>query len=327
MRGLMSWLMLGMGLFGVGLEEVAWAGGGMGLLPLQGAPPTSSLSSKLRTALAKQVEPGRFFEPHELRALLLQRREVKEAVAFAESRAARSEAAFLKMDRPGAVGAAREALERLGLTAGRVHSPRLVLRAEVALALALLLDPAAPELARRALAQALAIDPTLSPDPDRFAPRARALLTAVKSQPRGIEEPELAQLRAVARLADLEQLLWVGQKASSAAGVAVKVLVFRRSKGQVVLRLQQRVEKDGRERAILFAVKRALAPGPQLASRPVVSPLPHSAPAPAPPPRARPWYRRWWVWTLAAAAIAGGVTAAVVASSSDGSGVTMHLDL
>jgi hypothetical protein len=38
------------------------------------------------------------------------------------------------------------------------------------------------------------------------------------------------------------------------------------------------------------------------------------APPPPPPPAKKPWYTRWWVWTAAGAVIAGGVTAAVLAT-------------
>jgi hypothetical protein len=33
-----------------------------------------------------------------------------------------------------------------------------------------------------------------------------------------------------------------------------------------------------------------------------------------PPPAPQPWYSRWWVWTIAGVAVAGSVTAAVLAT-------------
>ncbi|MBW2732838.1 MAG: hypothetical protein JRH20_10640 [Deltaproteobacteria bacterium] len=278
------------------------------------------------------AKPARFLEPHELQELLLEQKEVKAAVAFAETRAARSEASFLKMDRAAAVLAARAALERLGLTAGRFHSPRLVLRAEVALALALLLEPATPELAGRALLEALTIDPAFTPDPDRFAPRARRLLATVKKkQPRGFKEPEVAELRAVARLTTLETLLWVAL-GHRAAEVQVQIFVFDASKGQVVLRLEQRVDRKDLEAQVVAVVKRALGHGlvlgSRLSSQPLATSLPQKTPSGVPTPATRrAWYTRWWVWTITAAIIAGGVTVGFVASSPGDPGVRVHLDI
>lgn len=42
------------------------------------------------------------------------------------------------------------------------------------------------------------------------------------------------------------------------------------------------------------------------------------APPPPPPPEKQPWYTRWWVWTAAGVVVAGGVTAAVLATRDRG---------
>ncbi len=41
-------------------------------------------------------------------------------------------------------------------------------------------------------------------------------------------------------------------------------------------------------------------------------------------PAATPWYKRWWVWTVAGVVVAGSVTAIVVAATYDDS-ITVHL--
>lgn len=40
--------------------------------------------------------------------------------------------------------------------------------------------------------------------------------------------------------------------------------------------------------------------------------------APPPPPPPTPWYGRWWIWTAVGVAVAGGVTAAVLATRESG---------
>lgn len=298
-------------------------------MPIGGALPTSKLATTSLAAIKEAVRDQQLIEPHEIQAQLLAQPEVKRAVAFAESRAARSEASFLKLERRSAVAAARESLGRLRLTAGRFHSPRLVVRAEVALALALLLDPPAPDFAARALAEAVAIDPGLMPDRDRFAPRARKLLAKVKAEPRPVAEPELPELRAVARLAGVSRLLWIAVGKEEQGNVPIKLVVFHRDKGQIVLRLQQPMKRARLRQEMIAAVKHALS----TASLPAAAP-PSTTPALAAAPTeeegkpmARPWYRRWWVWALVATAVAGGITAIAVASSSSPSGLTIHFDL
>ncbi len=53
--------------------------------------------------------------------------------------------------------------------------------------------------------------------------------------------------------------------------------------------------------------------------RRAVERLVHGFAPPAPAPRSRPWFKRWYVWTVAGLVVAGSVTAAVLATRDWGS--------
>ena len=277
-----------------------------GVLPIAGpAEPAAQLTRELVRALA--TEP--VVAPDRLARRLSGDREVLRSLLAVRGALEQAERDTLYMRRGPAVQAAQRAIDSLDTVAGRLHAPALAARAQATLALALLLSPADEPGATLAFRQAVSIDPSYQPDPDRTPSRARRLFEQARRSASAPTAPGPEELAIVAGLTALERLFWVGLGPDG----QVELVVYDQS--------HRRVER--RERVV--SAPRALAA--RLRSYLSVAKAPPPAPAASQPfaadrvpkasrPGASPWYRRWWIWAIAGAVVVGaGVTVAVVASA------------
>lgn len=275
-----------------------------GVLPVAGpAEPADRLGRELTRALAREPVVA----PDRLARRLSADREVLRSLLAVRGALEQAERETLYMRRGPAVQAAQRAIDSLDTVAGRLHAPALAARAQATLALALLLSPADEPAAMLAFRQAVSIDPSHRPDPDRTPSRARRLLEQARRSAGAPPPPGPEELAIIAGLTALERLFWVGLGPDG----QVELVVYDRSHRRIERRERvARAAVVGRLRSYL-SVATAPAPAPA-ASLPVAE---DRVPAASRSTKS-PWYRRWWVWALAGAVVVGaGVTAAVVASA------------
>jgi hypothetical protein len=238
----------------------------------------------------------------ELQAALARASRVRELGESARRSLVRAELALAQMDRGTALLAAREAIATLGRIAGRWHAGGQLVLAQLAVARAHLLAPADPAGVEAALAAALEVEPELRADLRSMPPRIAASLEELRRRPRARPVPSAAELAAIAELAGLDGVIWA---AARPAGERVSLALHLGSpRPHPALRREATVERT-RIAAEVEDLVGAMRRFPPVAA--IVAPVPPPATA---PPR---WYRRWWVWTIAGAALAGaGVTLGVV---------------
>jgi hypothetical protein len=252
--------------------------------------------------------------PAELRRRLSASAAAIDAVKAARAAVRRSEQHALYMKRLPALAAAREALARLDSVAARHHAPTLTARAHVARALSFLLHPADEARALESFRAAVAADPGYRPDPDRLPSRAAGLLRKAQQEPAARRATSLAELATLTRLAGLARLVWIG--ATRGGGIGWLVYDARQRDTVATGRGTQTV----RDLLALLTAPREKTPprlpgwaSPSPATLPASQPLGRGEDRPGP---ARPWYKRWWVWTLVGVGVGVGVGAAVLATRS-----------
>jgi hypothetical protein len=300
------------------VEAAAGAETRVGLLPVRGSRAAADrLGGPLGSALASRGLTVVGIE--ELQRTLTGAPEVARALKSARAAIEEAERHALYMKRADALAAAGRARAELRAVAARHHAPTLVARALVALALARLLKPPDEEGALSALRTALASDPGYAPNPDRLPSRAARLLQRAREARDPPSPPSLGELATLAPLAKVGRVIWIAVIAHPDRA-DVTLLVYDHEKRSVVTRYNGRLPKDGLARRIAALVEPPLersSPPRQLTA---VAPAWTSAPddgAPRAERRSRPWYKRWWVWTLAGAVVvATGVAVAVTATSS-----------
>jgi tetratricopeptide (TPR) repeat protein len=234
------------------------------------------------------------------------------ASTAARQRIASAERAALQMERQQALEAAREAIAGLERAAARYHTPALLARAHAALALALLLQPVDEEGALAAYRAALEVDPAFSPDPDRLAPRAERLLERARREPARApaSTPVSGELAGLAEHGAVGRLILLRM-----VGVELEALDCDARAASVRARLRARLAALGANEAAIAAAVAARLGLARVAARRALAPAAaRAAVVPSTPPRPRSWYRRWWVWTVIGAAVAGTAVAVGLAA-------------
>ena len=278
------------------------------ILPVAGE---QGLATRLNSALGRVVaSKGQpmVLGPVEVSTRLDGDPSVAAALARARSAMARAKELELRMDRPAALAAALEALEFLDKVRGALHAPELLLRAHASLVLALLLQPEDPQAAHQAARQLLAVDPGYYPAPGQLSARATLILEEARVPAQRPSPPAARDLGWLATRLGLSRLVWLGVERRGSGRVRLQAVLYDHTAGQVrTSRTQETTE------ALLLSGSADLVvsviDGDPLAGSD------HTTEA-----TARPWYRRWWVWTIAGAVLAGagvGIGFAVTSETED----------
>lgn len=272
----------------------AGGSGTAGILPVVGEKAMKLNPSLGRTMaeLGQQAVLG----PVEVQARLLADLQVAEALQQAREAIAAAKDDELQMRREASVGSAQKAIAHLERVHAGYHAPSLVTHAQATLALALMLRPADIEGASQAFRQALAVDPGYAPTTGQIPPRAAQLLQQEREQQPQVTAPGVASLSWLAGRLKLARLVWLRTSRSGEGKIKVQILLYDHRRAQVTRRLSGEVESDRALVETARLVSQALG-GIRVRAR---------RRDPAPPP-VRPWYRRWWVWTIAGAFVAAGV--------------------
>jgi hypothetical protein len=302
----------------VALSILGWAGGAAArpdaLLPVR----VSGLArTEVDTAVADvlgQVGPGRLLAPSTLVVRLARDPRVAQVLSAARREIEEAEAATLQMERGRAVKAARRGLGMLRSVAASEHSPDIAARSHVALALALMLEPADMKGAQAAFVRALQIVPDLVPDRDRFSPRAREVLGRARLGCCPLPSPPAPrEMALLARQARVERVIWIGVTGERRDTVRLSLVVHDSRQRTERRRRTELVPAARLSEALGSTIRSALSDldGAPPSSRP-------SSVQAEPRPRPRkagsrtPWYRTWWPWAAAAvAAVLAGVAIGV----------------
>lgn len=302
----------------------------LGLLPVRGSQAAAGrLGGPLGSALAS--EGFSVVGTEEVLRTLSRAPEVARALKAARASIEEAERHGLYMKRAGALAAAMRALAELKAVAARHHAPTLVARAQVAVALARLLTPPDDEGALSALRAALAADPGYTPNPDRLPSRAARLLHRAREAKGPPSPPTLGELATLASLAKVEKVIWIAV-ISHPDRTDVTLLVYDHDKRSIVTQYQGRLPEDGLARKIAALVQGPLERTPPRQLAPMApawtsttdegSPRQSNGERRSP----KPWYKRWWIWTLAGAVVVGtGVAVAVTAGSTSDRTYEFHV--
>lgn len=273
-----------------------------GILPVGG---DQQLAARLNPALGRAVAgkgQPQVLGPVEVQARLAADPELAATLERAQEAIALSREQELRMNRPAAVAAAQSAIRTAQAIRGPWLAPELLLRAHTSLALASLLRPDDPAAASQSLRQALALNPGYRPAPGQLSARALRLLDEARPSARPLR-PTARDLGWVAGRLRLARLLWIGLVPLPGARVRLEVVLYDGALGRV----RTRLEAESSEARLLASaadlVVQALG-GPSESPRRAVAP--------------RPWYRRWWVWTLAGVVVAGAAVGIGLAASPSG---------
>jgi hypothetical protein len=303
-----------------------------GLLPVRGSRATADwLGGRLRSVLASRGLP--VVGTEEMLRSLSQAPEVARALKAARAAIGEAERHNLYMKRADALAAAKRALVELKAVAGLHVAPTLVARAQVAVALAKLLKPPDEARALSAMRAAVAADPGYAPNPDRLPSRAARLLKRAHEARDPPSPPTLGELATLAALGKVERVIWIAV-VSDPDHAEVALLVYDHENRSVVTRYNGRLPKNGLAQKIAALVQGPLDTkgSPETRQLKPVAPAwtttdksapRQSTPATRPP---RPWYKRWWVWTLAGAVVVGtGVAIAASAGSTSDRTYEFHV--
>jgi hypothetical protein len=305
-RTLLPWLLLLIPGVATAKEE-----GRVGILPVAGEPTLArKLDEELHRAVAARSGRG-IVGPVGVQARLWRGEGVAEKVQSARAAVEEAEQKVLQMDRRGAVAAAQRAVSLLVGVGGRYHTPRLLSRAHLALARALLLRPTDANAARAALR--VALEATPEGLEEQLPPRVAELLAEVRREPRRSREPTEGELSSLSQVAELPQLVWISTRARKGE-VEVELLVYDRRGRAPDRPVRSRVASDQLVAQVAELVAASL---PTPSASPVIE-KPAAPPKPVQTP-ATPWYKKWWVWTLVGVVVIGGTTAGIVAATRDGS--------
>jgi hypothetical protein len=277
------------------------AGQTVGILPATGHRALAGqLDSRLKQDLARKINQT-LIDSGELRIRLTRAPGVAAAVESARSWVVQAEQKLLHMKRQQAIDAAKEAISPLLAVGGRYHAPRLFSRANLVLARALLLKPSDPRTARVALQAALEATPNLVLE--QLPPKAARLARQVREEALPSDPPPDEELAIICKQGEVSSLVWIAVRPNG-GNVQVDLLVH--SRGDEVL--SQRQRKEVAPDRLLQDVSDMIADA--LGKTGAVA----GAPSHSPGGQARPWYSKWWVWTLVGAAVAGATVGVVLAT-------------
>lgn len=261
------------------------------ILPVAG---DQRLAARLNPALGRAAVEGRLpmvLGPAEVKARLMGTPVVAAALDRTWRAIARAREHELRMDRPAALTAALEATTALEEIRGALYLPELMVRAHTSLALAALLRPDDPRAARNALRRVVALDPGFRPAPGQLSAQATKLLDEARALARP-ERPAARDLAWAAQQLRRSRLLWIGLARRGGERVRLEAVLYDHSSRRVRKRLELETTKARLQSDAAGLVVRALEDGPVARKA-------------APPAAPLPWYRRWWVWTVAGAVAAG----------------------
>lgn len=231
-----------------------------------------------------------------------------------------SDQACIRMERETAVTRAHEAITRLQIRHGRFAAPVLTARAWAALALARLLQPRDEAGAVRAFRRALDADPSHRVSPDRLSPSTSRLFARARLDWRSPRPPAQHELRELALAIGAQRLVWIAVRSQTDDGaqLALELMVMDKQAKVLSRRQRTRIPREALADQAAALVRESLG-GPRAPEPPPPKPVALPPPPPPPPPPGparpldRPWYRKWWVWTIAGAVLVTvGVGVAVV---------------
>lgn len=273
----------------------------VGILPATGHRTLAEqLDSRLKQNLTPRTDHA-VIDSGEMRTRLTRAPGVAAAVESARSWVVRAEQKLLHMKRQQAIDAAKEAISSLLAVGGRYHAPRLFSRANLVLARALLLKPSDPKTARVALQAALEATPNLVLE--QLPPKAARLARQVREEASLASPPPEEELATICKQSEVASLVWIAVQPRGEK-VQVDLLVYARGEQVMSQRQRKEVSADRLLQDVSDMVAGVLGRTGVVAG----------SPAPSPGGQARPWYRKWWVWTLVGAAVAGATVGVVLAT-------------
>lgn len=293
------------------------------ILPVEGAP---QHAAELDRSLGRAVAARGLRDalgPLELAARLRAEPTIKQALVQLADALSKAHKAALFMRRRPAVSAARSALGAAQSAFARYHQRQLLAESYEALAQALLLKPADESGALEAFKLSVQADPAYAPPAGRMNPTTTRLLRQAQSAyvP---TPPAPARLDALAKLLGVRRVVWLAIGAQGSQGtlqlatheVGGKGAHLRRAltsgkltsevAQQLVTLLSPAKPTSAPTRVVVIEKQPAGLPS-QPTSRSLLAP-------PVAKAAGTPWYKKWWVWTIVGVAVAGGVTAAVLAT-------------
>ncbi len=282
-----------------------------GLISAESAPSYApQFEANLVDAL-RAVKLEAVLTPAQFRARLTRAEEIAATLHQAKILLQSADQAMLNMNRMRAIRATREGIAHLQKINARYHSPELLARAYNMLALALLFRPADTIGALQAYKEAVKVAPGWQPDMDRTPPRALKLLLQAKKDPRAVHVPSTEELRWLAGRADIDQLIWIMGSTDDQKS-KLELLIFSAKEGAIITHLHQEIAPAEMAQQGAKMINEALHPPAPASAK---APLPPIAPVAGPPvettkkkasmPTPRPWYKKWWVWTIAGAVVGG----------------------
>ncbi|MBW2736665.1 MAG: hypothetical protein JRH20_30115 [Deltaproteobacteria bacterium] len=285
----------------------------VGVLPVGGARlQAAALDAGLGHALANEGAKE-ILGPAQWVAQVAIQPEIAHALGQAEVWVAHSREYELQMKRTEAVDLAKRATALLKTHHAGWLRPKLVLRAELALAQALFLEPADPAAAAGALRRALHLRPEWQPARQSVPPRVLRVLDAERRAATINSEPTLRELSWLAAQGQMTHLVYLRVRVTGAGHtLRVKGLLFAAQQKKVLHRLRSHAQEVTGKSLLGVAadvvaqlVAQAALFAPQVvASQPAsqaVTPMPAAAPS--------PWYHSGWFW---GALVLAGATAGVV---------------
>jgi hypothetical protein len=274
-----------------------------GVLPLVG-PTARVLNPSLGRAVAEKGMQA-VLGPVEVQARLAVDPEVVKRLEMARDAIALAREHELQMNRAAATRAAAEAIHQLEEVRAPFHVPELAARAYVTLALTYLLRPTDLKAVQGAFRQALAVDPSYKPAAGQIPPQAAEILERERKKPPRVRRPTPIDLAWLAKRLKLPRVVWLHVD----HGGAAQIIVYTQndpnpaaSTGKIDI-ANSLPEAARLVRDSLGGVSKPPRPRP-----------------PEPPPRGptgKPWYRRWWIWTIAGVVVAGAAIGVGVALARD----------
>lgn len=282
----------------------AWGEEHAGILPIRGSVAvTHSLNPALGRAVA-EYGLKKVLGPSEVEIRLKGKTEVKQALDFARQRLEVAAEATLYMNRPAAIKAALESLHALRKVRTHIFKPELIVKAEVTLARAQLLEPADKDAARDTFQVVLHLDPEYQPD-DQLPPRAHRLFAEIRQKPIKPPPPSLDDLQWLAERAGLTQLVFADLTRNENSLFDMRFWAYQKNCKQLATHtLEQLPDSELLNSAaqvisqMLSTSTIALGLDADLSKYPSSSTSVAENSASSSSLSPRPWYRYWWVWTL-----------------------------
>jgi tetratricopeptide (TPR) repeat protein len=273
-----------------------------GVLPVVGST-ARVLNPSLGRAVAEKGLQA-VLGPVEVQARLAADPEVVRRLEMARDAIALAREHELQMNRAAATRAAAEAIHQLEEMRAPFHVPELAAKAYAALALTYLLRPTDLRAAQGAFRQALAVDPDYKPASGQIPPQAAEILERERKTLPLVRRPTPTDLAWLAARLKLPRIVWLHV---DRGGVAKIVVYTRGDPSPVSTTGKVAVANSLSEAAALIRDRLGGVP-----EKPRPKP-----PGPRRGPTGTPWYRRWWVWTIAGVVVAGAAVGVGVALTRD----------